>query len=115
MNVNVQFMITVHQIITLINYYEFDHDFFSRYTCQYCSKSYLRPEHLREHVEIVHKNQKLACPYDNCEARFTQRPSLITHVKKHQEDPQSLELSRYRYNYILAQINTITVVEFKAK
>ena len=90
--------------------------FFSyRYTCQYCSKSYLRPEHLREHVEIVHKNQKLACPYDNCEARFTQRPSLITHVKKHQEDPQSLELSRYRYNYISAKINIITVVEFKAK
>ena len=68
-----------------------------RYICQYCpSKSYIRPEHLREHVEIVHKNHKLACPFADCQARFTQRPSLIAHVKKHQVDPMSLDLSRYR-------------------
>ena len=67
-----------------------------RYTCESCSKSYLRPEHLKEHIEIVHKNQKLACPYENCAARFTQKPSLIAHVKKHQDDPKALEQSRYR-------------------
>ena len=63
-----------------------------RHQCSQCNKAYIRLEHLREHFEVVHKNQKLACPFDNCEARFTQRPALVAHVKKHQDDPDS---SRY--------------------
>lgn len=67
-----------------------------RYVCHVCGKSYLRPDHLKEHVEIIHKNQKLACPIDHCTARFTQKPSLAAHVKKHWEDPKALDHSRYR-------------------
>ena len=66
------------------------------YVCEQCPKSYLRSEHLREHVEVVHKNQRLACPYSNCEARFSQKHSLVVHVKKHQDDPQALDQSKYR-------------------
>jgi len=57
-----------------------------RYACQACDKTYLRPEHLKDHVAVVHKNQRLACPFDQCQARFTHRVPLIVHVKKHQED-----------------------------
>ena len=61
-----------------------------RYACQACDKTYLRPEHLKDHVAVVHKNQRLACPFDQCQARFTHRVPLIVHVKKHQEEkPQS--------------------------
>merc|ERR1719415_236719 len=54
-------------------------------------KAYLRLEHLREHFEVVHRNQRLACPYEKCESRFTHRAALVSHVKKHREDPTALE------------------------
>ena len=79
----------------------------------------MRLEHLREHFDVVHRNQRkyfdfpeyfvlqfiffnvqfyfifqisgLACPYEKCESRFTHRAALVSHVKKHREDPASLE------------------------
>ena len=74
----------------------------------------MRLEHLREHFEVVHRNQRkyyfdltdffvcvdftvffqisgLACPYEKCESRFTHRAALVSHVKKHREDPTALE------------------------
>lgn len=33
----------------------------------------------------------LACPYEKCESRFTHRAALVSHVKKHREDPTALE------------------------
>merc|ERR1712141_530506 len=76
--------------------HERSHENDRRHQCCQCNKTYMRLEHLREHYDVVHKNQRLACPYDQCEARFTQRPALVTHVKKHREDPMSLESSRFR-------------------
>ena len=70
--------------------HERSHENDRRHQCCQCNKTYMRLEHLREHYDVVHKNQRLACPYDQCEARFTQRPALVTHVKKHREDPTSL-------------------------
>ena len=70
--------------------HERSHENDRRHQCCQCNKTYIRLEHLREHYDVVHKNQRLACPYDQCEARFTQRPALVTHVKKHREDPMSL-------------------------
>jgi uncharacterized Zn-finger protein len=67
-----------------------------RHPCSLCTKAYLRPEHLKDHFDVVHLDQRLICPYEKCESRFTQRPSLLAHVKKHQDDPQALEQQRYR-------------------
>lgn len=64
--------------------------------CGYCDKSYLRPEHLKEHVASVHGNVRFACPIATCETRFAARASLYVHLKQHRADPDRLGGGKFR-------------------
>ncbi|KAI6768391.1 hypothetical protein HG530_006400 [Fusarium avenaceum] len=57
------------------------------HTCNQCSKTFSRAEHLRRH-QLSHSPAELHCPVPNCNKHFHRKDLLDRHVQKHDQDGQ---------------------------
>ncbi|KAJ8663598.1 hypothetical protein O0I10_000843 [Lichtheimia ornata] len=47
-----------------------------------CSRLFLRHDHLREHVDTIHKRQPIACRVDDCDATFYSQQQEYAHFQR---------------------------------
>ncbi|KAM0234696.1 hypothetical protein ACHAP5_009935 [Fusarium lateritium] len=57
------------------------------HTCNQCSKTFSRAEHLRRH-QLGHSPPELRCPVPNCTKHFHRKDLLDRHLQKHGQDDQ---------------------------